>query len=463
MKLILALVTSLLVSLTVSANSFQRPTVEPTCYDEVEYCFYVTQNVSASDLKSKIFDIMFSSTIISSTVGFVKVESSQKISFWFHDEDTKDRFSKFLTILDVFDQFHARPSVHIVTEIYSVSDNALRNIEASILSATDKPADDVADWALSRLDSGNISIPLVVGSNLFNSILGSSSVKGETSMIETLNDTAINNSRFNLTKNTPVYVSPGSVTVKENTAGIEVSGNVSISRDNPNLIRVRNFNFRYGLKTKESSVEVLSFNRNEIYLNNGESKIIVSTTSNFSHSSNEGGLLRIGRNKEQMYSKTLIILRARPVMHETPAMEDSRTDLLNSGGVSNLGLTEVRSLPSGTSSVKEAIKNIRPYVYELSGGNKVIGFKISKSGLTKENYKKNVQIKVKGGSVNLKRTLSLEELATDGIRFPELKQRDLEKDHIKFTIKMKEFKSGAFNWTRSKIYYNPQTSKFIEL
>lgn len=447
-------------------GTLEREPSAVDCNDEVKRCTYITQNVNARKLLTTINTIMFPGNILSPSEGYINVESLKKLSFWFESEDMLARFVALIPLLDRFEDFVPSDLVQITTEVFSLSEGSLSSLDAQISSGSSNPGDDTPDWSFTT-GNGALDLALKVGTNFLSSIIGSRSVKEETSRITKVTQLIPNFGGINYNHTTNVYVSPTAGVVKDEKAGLTIGGNVSINAQDPDLILVKNFSFRYGIITKGDSegaadrVTVLNVTNPELYLVKGTSSIIVSSVTSESSSTGTWRLLGFGRSKNKLQSKIMVVTRATSIDFNKYIRDLKKLRERESVHMT-FSNEQTRNMPTTDVELSKVLKAIKPYSFYSTNGDRKVGFTIDKKLARASNIKKTIQIKFKGGGVKGDKHLTVANLMLSGFKFPDFKAKYLDKSYFKLTIYLKKFKASLRDRVKTVLYYNPETNKFIE-
>ena len=461
-----ALVLLTLATMTsVFANNLEESPAKVKCDDELKRCTYVSQNITARELVTRINSIMFPASILTPEEGYINVESLKKINFWLEQAELKTRFTALLPLLDSFEEFNPSALVQLTTEIYSVSEKGFSHLSAEIATASTDTGD-ATDVDLSSLGGGTIDLALKLGSNLLGSVLGTRVAREEISQVETITQLIPNLSDISYSHGSTVFISPSPGIVKEAKAGVNINGTVSINKFDSELVVLKNYNFSYGVinSTTEGEtmapVTMLSIQNPQLYLVKDTATMVVSTHTVREESGRQWGLGLFGRSKDKLRSKLMIVTRATAYSFGDYIRQLKKLRKLElHREFSDL---DIASFPSDNLSLKEAISTVEPYAFQTPSGQKILGFKLDKKFAREENIKKSIEVEIKGGGIKQEAILSLENLMLSGIKFNPVGLRYLDKKMITFKIELKKFNGSRSDRVKLKLFYNPRTNSFIE-
>ncbi|MBK22780.1 MAG: hypothetical protein CME70_02145 [Halobacteriovorax sp.] len=447
------------------ADSLEDSPSIAKCNEELKRCTYVSQNITARALVSRINSIMFPGSILTPEEGYINVESLKKLNFWLTNEELKTRFIALLPLLDSFEEFNPSALVQLTTEIYSVSEKGFNHMSAQIASATTDTGD-ATDVVLNTLGGGTIDLALKLGSNLLGSVLGTRVAREEVSQVETVTQLIPNMADINYSHGSTVFVSPTPGIVKEAKAGLNIGGTVSINKFDSELVVLKNYNFNYGVINPSIDGEVtapvtlLSIQNPQLYLVKDTSTMVVSTHTVREESGREWGLGLFGRSKDKLRTKLMVVTRATAYSFQDYIRQLKklrRLDLHRS-----FSELEINNFPGDSISMGTVLKSVKPYSLQTPSGQKILGMKIDKSFARKDNIKKSIEVSIKGGGIKQEAILTLENLMLSGIKFNPLGLRYLDKKVIKLKVELKPFRGSRTERVKLKLYYNPRTNSFIQ-
>ena len=441
-------------------ENMERIPVESKCDEEVMRCTYVPQNLTARVLSQRIKGILKPDDILLPTEGYVKVENNI-IAYWFFNEELRTRFEGLLPLMDVLEDFVPSHLVQLTTEIFSMSEDGLNNVEAT-LSHAGSDTTDVPDFDILNT-GGLLDLTLNVSSNLLGAVMGSQSTRKESTKMTKVVQLIPNLAGVNYSRTTNIYVSPTPGFVKEEQAGLTIGGTVSINGADPNLVIVRDYSFRYGVHRiggeANDQVTVLSITNPQLYLYNGTSSMIVSSHTEETTRGTNWGVLSFGRNSSKTFSKLMVVTRAKAISFENYRRDMSRFSELSL--FRTFGENQVNKLPSSTVSVNKVLESIQPYAYMTHSGDRIIGFKLDPKLASKDLIKKDIQISVRGGGIKMKKYRSVENLMLSGFKFDSLTERYLGRSKVKIKITLKRNGARLGDNVKKTIYYDPDRNTFL--
>ncbi|MCO4754772.1 MAG: hypothetical protein KC478_09820 [Bacteriovoracaceae bacterium] len=465
MKILLPLLI-VLSSISISfAGSLEDSPSKAECNEELKRCTYVSQNITARTLVSRINSIMFPGSILTPEEGYINVESLKKINFWLSNEELKTRFIALLPLLDSFEEFNPSALVQLTTEIYSVSEKGFNHMTAQIASATTDTGD-ATDVVLNTLGGGTIDLALKLGSNLLGSVLGTRVAREEVSQVETVTQLIPNMADISYSHGSTVFVSPTPGIVKEAKAGLNISGTVSINKFDSELVVLKNYNFNYGVINPSIEGEVtapvtlLSIQNPQLYLVKDTSTMVVSTHTVREENGREWGLGLFGRSKDKLRTKLMVVTRATAYSFQDYIRQLKklrRLDLHRS-----FSELEINSFPGNSIALDTVLKSVKPYALQTPSGQKILGMRIDKTLARADNIKKSIEVTIKGGGIKQEAILTLENLMLSGIKFNPMGLRYLDKKVVKLKVELKPFRGSRSERVRLKLYYNPRTNSFIQ-
>jgi hypothetical protein len=444
----------------------QRSPVKVNCNDDVHICSYVAQNITARELIAKINANLFPGSILSPSEGFLNADGLKKVNFYLSNPELLQKVISSITLLDTLEDFDPSDLVLLTTDIYSLSESGLSNLQASLVSSNSATSE-LAEWAISSAFGGPTGLALKIGTNLLSSVLGSSKVKEESSKVTTISQLIPNQSGINYSDTTKIYISPeSSGVVKEEQAGLSLGGTVSISYRDSDLVLIKDYNLTYGVVetvTAGERVNILSVSNPQLYLVKGTSSLVVSSVSKNQVSKTEYSALSFGKSKEKVLDKIMIVTRA-----EAVNFKDYISDMKK---LRQLELhqyfteEEKKNFARNDISLDELLKHIIPFSSYTTSGDRVLGFKLDSKDARLNNITQNIEINVKSGTVfspglKQKVILPIENLMLNGFKFDSLNSKELKKSVVDINLSLKQY-NGNVNVNRV-LHYNPETNKFIE-
>ncbi len=464
----LVLTLNLLSALNLSADDkgLNRVPEKVNCNEEVKICTYVAQNITARELISKINANLFPASILSPSEGFIVADGLKKINFYIFTEELRKKVIAVIPLMDRLEEFDPTDLVLLTTDIYSMSEIGLSNLEASLVNAND-PASEIAEWVISSAFGGPTGIALKIGTNLLSSLLGSSKVKEESSKVTTISQLIPNMSGINYSNTSKVYISPsGSGVVKEESAGLSVGGTVSVSANDNDLVLIKDYNLTYGVIeniTAGERVNVLSINNPQLYLVKGTSSLVVSSVMTEERNRTEYSAVSFGKKKERFHNKIMVVTKAEAISFADYVLEMKQ--LRSTELHKEFSKEEREKLPSTPVNILDVLKGIRPMAIFTTSGDRVIGFKLDPKLARLDNIKKNIEVVVKSGSlfskgINQKVILPIENLMLTGFKFAPLPEKSLKKAVVEINVELKVFNTDIKY--EKTLFFNPETNSFLE-
>jgi len=441
---------------------FQRGPGQIECKDNLMRCTYVSQNLSAQTLASRVKAVLKPGDVLLPSEGYITIESTSVLSFWFYDEELRARFEGLLPLLDVLEAGVPTHLVQLTTEIYSLSEEGLSHIDASIGGATSDTGN-APDFDILN-DGGILDLSLTVSSNLLSAVLGTNVGRKETSRVTRVVQLIPNLAPINYERTTNIYVSPTAGVVKDEKAGLTLNGTVSINRGDSSLILVKDYSFNYGVLVpaedddKEDRVTILKVSNPSLYLYEGVSTMVVSSNTSVVTRDNRWGIFSFGRERSKVFNKLMVVTRAKSMTFENYRSEMGRYSRLSL--FRRFEENQVESLPTSVGGLSNVLNSLRPYTFRLSNGDRVVGFKLDEKLAAKDNIKKTIEVNIKGGGLKMKKMRSIENLMLSGFKFDEISGRYLDNAKIKFRIELEVH--GSREKVKKSLYYDPERNVFFE-
>ncbi len=454
----------------INPGIMQRDPGKVECNDEIKRCTYIVQNLTAKELVAKLNANVFPGSILSPSEGFIVVEQLKKISFYINDEAVRAKFISLIPLLDVFEDFVPSSLVQLTTEIYALSESASTEVQAKLTSTENNPANDIADWAVTAMAGGASAMGIKIGTNLLSSILGSNKIKEESSKVSTVTQLIPNLAGINYSQSTMLYVSPaGSGVVKEQEAGLNIGGSVSISSSDSDLVLIKDYSLRYGVVDPSSTagnerVNILSINNPQLYLVKGTSSILLSTVTTEEKNNTKMSFLSFGKNKDKLQNQILIVTRAESISFKALVADLKKIKTLELHR--EFSAEDKAKFPNNEVTMEEVFNHVKPYSFFTVSGDRVLGFVLDKNDARISNFAKNIEISVKTGSMfnkgnlNQKIILSVENLMLSGLKFENLSTKELSQAKVNIKLNLKVFNQNIA--VSKTLFYNPETNKFIE-
>jgi len=447
-------------------RSFQRSPGKVDCNEEVKICHYVSQNITAKELIAKLNMNLFPGSILSPSEGYIVADGLKKINFYINDTALMEKLIAAIPLMDTLEEFDPSDLVLLTTEIYSLSEVGLSNLQASLVSAND-PASELAEWIITSALGGPTGMALKIGTNLLSSLLGSSKVKSESTKVTTISQLIPNLAGINYSNTSKVYISPpNSGVVKEEQSGLTVGGSVSVSSKDNDLVLIKDYNLTYGVIENVEvgeRVNILSITNPQLYLVKGTSSLVVSSINTEERAKTEYSAVSFGRTRERLHNKVMVITRAEAVNFQDYVKEMRK---LRSMELHKEFSKEERDLlPKTSISISQVLESVKPMAAFTTSGDRVIGFKLDPKNARVENIKKNIEVSVKskigfGKGLNQKVILTVENLMLTGMKFNPLSLKELKKTIVEIEVTLKVF--GSDTSVTKKLIYNPETNSFIE-
>lgn len=462
MRIILALLfTFSLHAQPTGPSEFQRTPGRIECQEQLMRCTYISQNLTARTLAARIKAVLKPGDVLLPSEGYISIESTSVLSFWFYDENLRDRFEGLLPLLDVLEDGVPSHLVQLTTEIYSLSEEGLSHIDASVGSVSSDPGD-APDFDILN-NGGILDLSLTVSSRLLSAVLGTSVGRKETSRVTRVVQLIPNLAGINYSRTTNIYVSPTAGVVKDEKAGLTLGGTVSINRGDSNLVLIKDYSFNYGVLTPgegdtEDRVTILNVTNPQLYLYEGVSTMIVSSNTSVVTRDTNVGFFSFGRERSKVYNKLMVVTRAKTMTFDNYRDEMAR--------FSNLSLfrtfseAQVDRLPENQSNLNSVLNSLKPYTYRLSNGEPVIGFKLDEKLASKSNIKKTIEVEVRGGGIKMDKMRSVENLMLSGFKLDNLSSRYMNKPKVKLKVKFKVHNSSER--VSLTLYYDPDRNVFFE-
>lgn len=444
-----------------SQEVLQRGPGKLECREELLRCTYVAQNLTARTLANRIRQALLPGNVLTPTEGYINVESTSVLSFWFFDEELKDRFEGLLPLLDVLEAGVPSHLVQLTTEIYSLSEEGLGHIDASI-GAASSDIGDAPDFDILN-NGGVLDLSLTVSSRLLSAVLGSQLGRKETSRVTRVVQLIPNLAPISYERTSNIYISPTAGVVKDEKAGLTLGGSVSINAGDSDLVLLKDYSFNYGVVNRDQdserdSVTILKVSNPSLYLYEGVSTMIVSSNTSVVSNDTSFGFFSFGRNRNKVFNKLMVVTSAKTMTFENYRDEMarySRTSLFRSFEES-----QVERMPLSKGSLSEVLNSLKPYSYRLSNGTPVIGFKLDERLAAQDNIKKTIEVSVKGGGLRMKKMRSIENLMLSGFKFDELSSRYLNRAKVKLKIELDVHNSRER--FKKSLYYDPDRNVFFE-
>lgn len=446
----------------------QRAPGKVNCNEEAKICSYVAQNITGRELIAKLNANLFPGSILSPSEGYITNNGIKEINFYVYNESIRLKLSAAIPLLDTLESFDPSDLILLTTEVYTLSEGGLTNIQASLVTANASNSD-LADWSLTSIFGSSTGMALKIGTNLLSSLLGSNKVKNESSRVTTISQLIPNQSGIGYSNTSKVYISPGtSGVVKEEQAGINLGGTVSISARDNDLVLIKDYSFSYGVVevvdngTPIERVNILNVTNPQLYLVKGTSSLVVSSVTMDQSHSTDYSVVSYGNKKLKSLRKVMIVTRA-----ESVNFKDFVADMKKLGQLElhqTFSKEEKAKFPNDDIKIEEVLSNIKPNSFFTTSGDRVLTFKIDKTNARLNNISKNIEVSIKSGTffspgIKQKVILPLENLMLSGVRLDPLSHKEMSESIVNINITLKVYDS---NESISKtLHYNPETNKFF--
>lgn len=459
---------SSLMALASDPVGLERRSGKVECNDEVKICHYITQNITARELIAKLNSNLFPSSILDPNEGYMTSDGLKKVNFYINSLELRNKFIAAIPLMDTLEEFDPSDLVMLTTDIYSLTEGGLSNIQASLVTANSNSTNnEIGGWAVSSVLGGSTGLALKIGTNLLSSLLGSNKVKQESSKVTTINQLIPNQAGINYSNTSKVYISPpGSGVVKEEQAGLSVGGTVSISSRDNDIVLIKDYSLTYGVVeniTAGERVNILSISNPQLYLVKGTSSVLVSSVTKEQSSSTESSALSYGKIKNKEMNKIMIVTSA-----EAVNFSDFINDMKK---VRELDLhqqftkEDITKFSNENIDLKEVLSHIKPMAYYTTSGDRVLGLKLDAKDARVNNISRNIEVSIKSGhflspGINQKLILPLQSLMLSGVKLNPLPSKVLNRVLVDIKVNLKAFNGTA---SFSKIlHYNPEMNTFIE-
>ncbi len=448
-------------------SQFQRPAGKVNCVeDKVKMCSYVSQNLSARELLAKIQANLFSGSILTPDKGYIVVDGIKKINFYMEEQSLREKLEAIIPLLDVLEDFNPTDLVLVTTEIFSLTEGGLSNLESSMVSGVDAN-NDITDWVMSSIFGGPSGVALKVGTNMVSSLLASSRMREESSRITTINQLIPNRSSLNYSNVSKIYIAPPQTgVVKEEEAGLKISGTPTISGLDDKVVLIKDFSLTYGVERNQNDlgkVEVLTVSNAELSLVKGVSSMVVSAVTSAESRASGGSVVTFGKKKEKVFNKLLIITRAEAIRFEDYVADMKK--LLTMSLHHKFSPEQISKLKDDPIPMTQVLKKIKPETILTSSGDRVIKFYVHKEGARKHNYSKHIEVTVTAGGVfnpdfKQKSVVPLQTLMLSGLKLNSLPNKLLNEPVLPIKISLREYKS--MESVDVILDYNTEDNSFIE-
>lgn len=439
---------------------FERPPGAIECFEELKYCTYLIQNIEkASSLINQVLPILFPNGIIDFDKGHMKQlgNNTYKISFWYEDEIVLGRMKALLMKLDSLEQFSTNAIVEVNTEVYAVTEDALTDLSAQISGVT------FGNTETPSASAGNngVSLSMNVGTATLSALIGAQRAKGTATRISSVTQILQNLDSINYAQVAPIYMPQGSTgIVKEGEIGIRIGGTVTIERDHPDLVNIKNFTFQYNVADPKNPgvIPSLKIGLANMPLQEGVSYALVSNNTDTAINENFVRLIGVGHSRQKTTAKLIVYSTVKTYSYDE--FTRNNMELVRKHKTGFFTEEEVSKLKDKSSlSLNEIFSNITLSSSNVMSGDPELRFILDKKLATKENYNKLIKIKVTGDGLNETKFMSLENLMIKPFVLKRMPIQNLNKSLVKLRIKLREKgEHGEESKKVIKAYYNPAIS-----
>ncbi|MDZ4676058.1 MAG: hypothetical protein SGI74_00995 [Oligoflexia bacterium] len=432
----------------------ERNPGEPVCNETLKTCTYLVQNSSATAIISRMRDEIFGGIPLNGNINgdHLSVPNAGYISYWHHDETTLARMKFFIKEADRFEHFIPPVVVPIIIEVFEATDEGISEFEASLginSSGNGKSKVSLKD-----------SLMLLKTSKVSASLLALRTSR-EIEFKNTIRIPVPNLESFHFAHTSPHHTSfPNVSEIKTNNLGIDVRGEVSVSHEQQDLIRIKNLNINYGVKDFKNSENIilLQVSSPQIDLPTGVTYYIVSADSAEVATKKTTGLFIFGKNKEMVRKKLLVTIRAN-AMPWMQYIEQLATDDTNQSRATFTDDYKRNLCHQG--NLDEVLNSLEPYYLRTPNGVPVLGFKLNPNLATLNTYQQYVNITIESSSgFKQQGQRQVENLMLNGgFLFKTLPQKIKDKPIVEFqvTLESANMHDGNFIQAKRKINLNYNT------
>jgi len=444
------------VSVTDQGASLEREAGKVDCKPELKLCVYLSPNLTARDLISRIMPVMFPDMPLDPREGFVQRETLKRLIFWFNDETLRQRFSSLLPHLDALEDFVPNTMVNVTTEIYAVTDEALTSIFGSLGLSNNGASTDPA--------AAGLNLSFGIGSYSLSVALSGQRIYNRVSRITTVQQVIPNFSSLSYSNLTQIFVSPTAGVSKEQEAGLKLGGTVSVNRNDSNQVLVKDFTLSYGVEVPQSiangpRVAVLSINNPELYLVHGVSSVVVSTNT-FELRRNMALGLPLSVDSGKSSAKLMIVMRAQAYSFQEFVAHNRELRLLESKA--NFTKEEIQAMPNDEVPLKVMAQSLQTFSKLGLSGDRLLFVKFDKQFARPDNIKKNVEVTITTKGFKQKEVRTLESLMLTGIKLDDLPVAQLQAHIVKLKVTVKPFGKKTLFPAKKNVFYNPATNEFLK-
>ena len=470
-KLLFFYASCFILSLTFQTASASQAKIE--CDEIAQRCVYISKNLGATALISRIREALKPGDILTPEEGYMNAEDLKILSFWFYDEELRQRFERLVVLIDVKEGGGPGSLVQLTTEIYALSEDGLGHINASISQVQSQTNKENNFELFSK--GGSLDLSLNLGDRLLGAILGSHKTKTNSSRLTRVVQLIPNRADIGYSRTMKVYISPTLGISKEEQAGLKLSGTVSVNANDSKLTLLKNYHFLYGIhipgpvvEGKEGNsldkVNILSVKNPQLYLYNDMATMIVSTQTTQKDEGKQLGLLRFGKDKNKSFSKLMVIIRAKTFTFSEfmEGLKERRQFEL----YPTFSDEEIQKMPeTGEVPLSEVLDSLQTFSRMTNSGDRIVGFSLNKKWASQDIVKKDVRIKIRGGGLKMEKIRSIENLMLSGLRFDSFKMRYMDRSQIKIKVELEVHQPGSKSGKRDRsvkdLYYDPERNTWL--
>ena len=436
-------VSALLVLLTFKSyamEKLEKPTVQVECRHKEKLCDVYLQNTYAQSFIATIRSLMFppaSGTHLEEHGKIIKLDDKH-IAFWFNEGTESELHQQFVSLIPLLDRYEKKvPSalIQVTTEIYSITDTGLTDLNFTLNGVKSKKSDSGDDISL-KLGSFELSTSILTDtlSLFFNAQKKENQIEKMTTITQVVPN--LSHLSYNHTSN--IYIAPNTYTeVKVEQIGTTLSGKLEIDGNDNNVVVLEGGNITYGVlqPTEEGAtpqVSKLSQPIHELRLEKGISRFLVSSYTSETVSGSDLSLFGAGSTKEKRSSKLLIVFRAK-----TFSYDELVKDLKENMRGSRFTREEVEKLPKDSVELEEVYSSATLTPVLSNSGDSKIFFHLDRELARKDNIKKRATVRITGGGIDQEKTRRLEQFMLEGIQIDtKFKPEFLSQDIIELKVEI---------------------------
>jgi hypothetical protein len=395
------------------AQSLERPKGQMVCKDNIDpktqvkipHCKYHVVNSLPAIIIDKVTKDVLGGMPLFASGNELEATDTQEISFSHSDPEIFARIKEAILEDDQFDQITARPLVVIRMDIFETTNSFGSDLDAAATVASQVP---------NLLIPTNAPYSVGIDGNPLNSLsfttnfisgFAMTEIQKQVILKKSFTQIAVTNLQtYNYSFNQAIYTSfQNNSTVKENDLGIAFAGTVDIAGSElaKGLVLLKNPSITFGAEPGPGVLpQILSFHIPEIYLQNGNSTVLLTSGIEKSIKQSRKGFPEFQRKKLESEQKLVIMLTASSQTldqfnHGSDSLSVDKADAF-------LNPNQVAALPRTSSlSLEDILSNFLPLTKRTISGDQMMSFILKSSDLgtpllTQENYKKYVFIRIKG-------------------------------------------------------------------